>query len=180
MTLHIPIISTERLCLRKWQYPDYEPFISLNADPDVMKYFPKILNREESLAMIERIRISFETNNYGLYAVEHKISKEFLGFTGFSKPSFKISFTPCIEIGWRFKKDVWGNGYATEAASACLNYGFGELGFNQVFSFTTIGNLKSESVMKRIGMNKIGEFNHPSLDASSALRPHVLYEISKN
>src|SRR5699024_12133542 len=61
---------------------------------------------------------------FGLYAVEEKTNNEFIGFIGFHRATFEADFTPCIEIGWRLKKEAWGKGYATEGAASCLKYGF--------------------------------------------------------
>ena len=173
------IISTERLGLRRWQQSDLDPFAKMNSDEAVMKYFPAILNRNESIAMIQRIGDHFEKHRFGLYVVEEKKSGSFIGFTGFSIPSFEIFFTPCIEIGWRYQKEYWGKGFATEAAQACLQYGFNTLGFQQIFSFTAVLNLPSENLMRRIGMIKAGEFDHPKIDITNSICRHVLYRIDK-
>jgi ribosomal-protein-alanine N-acetyltransferase len=173
------IISTERLGLREWVEADIKPFAALNADADVMRYFPAILSYDQTDETVKRIRLQFKTHGYGLYAVEKKDTKEFIGFTGFSIPSFESFFTPCVEIGWRFKKEAWGKGYATEAARSCLAYGFEKLNLDKIVSFTAVINTPSENVMKRTGMNKTGEFNHPKIDMDSPLCRHVLYEIHK-
>lgn len=109
--------------------------------------------------------------------MEVKESKEFIGFIGFHRPSFEADFTPCIEIGWRLKRDAWGKGYATEGAKACLKYGFTELNFKEVYSFTAKINKPSEKVMKKIGMQYVKEFDHPKLEPNNKLCKHVLYVI---
>lgn len=171
------IIETNRLCLRSWLPTDIPLFIAMNKDLDVMQFFPKTLTDAESISFLERINLSFSKNGFGLFAVEEKITKEFLGFTGFSIPTFKMFFTPCVEIGWRFKKESWGKGFATEAALACLEYGVQKLGFNRIVSFTSTINKRSELVMQRIGMSYISAFNHPGIDRSHPLCEHVLYEL---
>lgn len=173
------LIDTPRLCLRRWIESDYEQFIEMNKDEEVMAYFPRPLTAVETLAMINRINVSFESNGFGLFAVEYKETKQFLGFTGFSVPGFQSFFTPCVEIGWRFKKDSWGRGFATEAAKACLDYGFEKMAFRKIVSFTSVLNQRSERVMQRIGMKYVTEFDHPQIAAGSRLCKHVLYEISK-
>ena len=172
------IITTERLGLRRWVDTDTQPFIEMNSDPDVMKYFPKLLSEEETLLMIQRIHHGFEKNGFGLFAVENKRTFELLGFTGFSIPGFESYFTPCIEIGWRYKKKAWGQGFATEAANACLQYGFSKLGFNKIVSFTATININSEKLMQRIGMKKMNEFDHPNIAKTHPVCRHVLYEIT--
>ena len=171
------IFSTERLNLRRWIYSDILPCIEMNEDNEVMKFFPKTQTADETLAMVQRINARFEENGFGFYVVEEKSTKYFLGFTGFGIPTFESFFTPCIEIGWRFKKDAWGKGYATEAAAGCLRYGFETLQFDKIVSFTSVLNTNSEKVMQRIGMIRIGEFDHPLIEPGDSLCRHVLYEL---
>ncbi len=173
------IISTERLVLRSWLPSDIEPFAKMNEDDDVMKYFPKKLNKNETIAWIEKNRLNFVNYQFGLFAVEHKLTKEFIGYTGFAVPTFESFFTPCVEIGWRYKKEVWGNGYATEAATACLAYGFDTLKFETIVSFTSLLNKRSEKLMQRIGMNYIADFDHPKIQKDNRLCRHVLYQSTK-
>jgi RimJ/RimL family protein N-acetyltransferase len=171
-----PVIFTERLGLRKWIDADFIPFAEINKDSEVMEYFPRLLTDNETSEMIKRINSHFDKYGFGLFAVEKLATKEFIGFTGFMVPTFDSFFTPCIEIGWRIKKTDWGKGYATEAAKACLHYGFKTLQFAKVYSFTSVINLRSEKVMQKIGMVKAGEFDHPNIPRDNPLCRHVLYE----
>src|SRR5664279_1898915 len=97
------IISTEGLGLRRWIDPDIKPFTEMNKDPAVMKYFPSLLTDQETFEMVQRVNRHFKKNNFGFFAVENKITKQFIGFTGFNIPTFDAFFTPCVEIGWRYK-----------------------------------------------------------------------------
>ncbi len=139
-----------------------------------MKYFPHPLTDNETNELIRGTNLHFDKYGFRLFAVEKLATKEFIGFMVTTFDSF---FTPCIEIGWRLKKEDWGNGYATEAANACLNYGFKTLQFDKVYSFTSTINLRSEKVMQKIGMVKTGEFNHPNIPRDNPLCRHILYEI---
>ncbi|MUT64899.1 GNAT family N-acetyltransferase [Paenibacillus sp. NEAU-GSW1] len=168
-------LETARLQLRDWEETDIEPFSRLNADEEVMKYFPKTLSTEETKVFYESIVSEFKECGFGLYAVEIKESKEFIGFIGFHRANFEADFTPCIEIGWRLKQEAWGKGYATEGAKACLQYGFDKLGFTDVYSFTADVNAPSKSVMTKIGMSFLKTFNHPKVDRNSPLYRHVLF-----
>ncbi len=171
------MIETERLVLRRWQEKDREPFAALNADPEVMEYFPATLTRERSDALADRVAAEFDDCGFGLWAVE--LSGTFIGFTGLSVPRFTAHFTPCVEIGWRLARSAWGHGYATEAARAALRHGFGELGLKEIVSFTARQNMRSQRVMERIGMTRDpeGDFDHPALAEDSPLRRHVLYRV---
>jgi hypothetical protein len=85
-------------------------------------------------ALADRIEVGFGEHGFGLWAVE--AAGTFIGFTGLSVPRFTAPFTPCVEIGWRLARSAWGYGYATEAARAVLEEGFGRLGLAEIVSFT--------------------------------------------
>jgi len=171
-------IETPRLILRQWEEADKEPYIQLNLDKEVMEFFPGVATSEETLAQIDRFSKRVADTGYGFFAVERKDNNEFIGFTGLSVPGFESDFTPCIEIGWRLSKANWNQGFATEAAKACLKYGFDTLKFDDIYSFTSIHNTRSEHVMKKIGMIKQGLFEHPLIEEGHFLKRHVLYRIS--
>jgi ribosomal-protein-alanine N-acetyltransferase len=149
----------------------------MNQDPMVMRYFPRLATPEESGAMVKLINAFFDEHGYGLFAIELKATGDFIGYTGFTQPGFESWFTPCTEIGWRLRKEFWGQGYATEAAKACLECGFGQFGLKEIYSFTAVLNTPSERVMQRIGMTKVGEFDYPKVEEGHPLRKHVLYKI---
>lgn len=172
-------LTTDRLLLRNWRDSDRAPFAALNADPAVMEHFPAPQTREQSDALIDRNLPLIEERGWGLWALEVRETGEFIGFTGLSVPSFDAHFMPAVEIGWRLVKDAWGNGYASEAARAALEHGFGPAGLDEIVSFTAIPNVPSQRVMQRIGMVQDGEFDHPRLPDGHRLQRHVLYRISR-
>ncbi|MFC4534722.1 GNAT family N-acetyltransferase [Sphaerisporangium dianthi] len=173
------MLKTGRLILRRWREDDLEPFAELNADPEVMEHFPFTLTREQSDAMAGRIMAAFDEHGFGLWAVEVAGSGEFIGFTGLAVQSFEAHFTPAVEVGWRLRRKAWGQGYATEAATASLEYAFGPAGLARVISMTSTTNLRSQAVMRRLGMTRdaADDFDHPSIDEGSPLRRHVLYRL---
>ncbi|HEU4718851.1 MAG TPA: GNAT family N-acetyltransferase [Bacteroidia bacterium] len=172
------LFSSARLSFRAFSETDIGAFARLNADPDVMRYFPSVMTKEESRAAAKRITGHFEKYGYGYYSVFEKATEEFIGLIGFGHPQFESWFTPCVEIGWRMNKAFHGKGYATEGALACFGYGKKNFALSTVFSFTAVINKPSENVMKRIGMEKEGGFDHPLIAESSPLRRHVLYRIN--
>jgi RimJ/RimL family protein N-acetyltransferase len=177
----VATLESSRLRLRDWQDADLAPFAALNADPRVMEYFPRPLDRAESDAAVVRIRAHFARRGFGLWAVEAPGVAEFVGFVGLSVPSFEAHFTPCVEIGWRLAREFWGRGYATEAALAVLNHGFGTLGLAEIVSFTAAANARSRAVMERIGMHRsdADDFDNPNLSPGHPLRRHVLYRLGR-
>jgi RimJ/RimL family protein N-acetyltransferase len=174
-----PVLRTERLVLRPWRDADLAPFAALNADPEVMRYFPATLSRAESDAVAGRIRESFAARGFGNWAVEVPGVTPFAGFVGLSVPRFDAPFMPCVEIGWRLARACWGKGYASEAARAALDFGFASLKLPEIVSFTVVANLPSRRVMERLGMrhDPSGDFDHPVLAAGHPLRRHVLYRL---
>jgi RimJ/RimL family protein N-acetyltransferase len=171
--------ETERLRLRGWREEDRAPFAALNADPEVMRWFPGTLSRAESDALADRLQAALEDAGWGLWAVERMADQEFLGFTGLARVDFEAPFAPAIEIGWRFARDAWGHGYATEAAQAVARRALGPMELPELVSFTAAGNTRSRAVMERLGMRQDGEFDHPRLPAGHELRRHVLYRLAR-
>lgn len=176
----LPVLKTGRLILRPWQESDREPFAASNADPEVMRFFPRTLSREESNFIADRIIEKFSLTGYGLFAAELSATGQFLGYVGLWTADFSEPFTPCIEIGWRLAKEFWGKGYAPEGARACLGFGFNHKNLKEIFSFTSAVNTPSIRVMEKIGLRRdtSGDFDHPNLSPDSPLCRHVLYRLT--
>ncbi len=174
-------IETKRLLLRNWEANDREPFARLNSDPRVMEFLPARLSPNESDRMADRIENHFRQHGFGLYALELRQERAFIGFAGLSIPAFDARFTPCVEIGWRLSAEYWGQGLATEAAGAVVRFAFESLALDALVSFTVPANIRSRRVMEKIGMtrNPAEDFDHPQLPAGHPLRPHVLYRLRR-
>ena len=174
-------LRTDRLSLRQWRDADREPFAALNADPEVMEFMPRCLERSECEAIIGRIRDHFVRRGFGWWAVETLDGGDFVGFVGISVPRFEAHFTPCVEVGWRLARAHWGRGYATEAARAAIGFGFEQAGLDEVVSFTAVINQRSQSVMQRLGMARdpAEDFDHPTLPPDHRLCRHVLYRMDR-
>ncbi len=163
------VIRTERLLLREWTAADREPFAALCADPEVMAHFPSVLTREQADAWADEATAHFAAHGYGLWAVEAE--GRFAGFTG-------LRWTDALggrdhEVGWRLARWAWGHGWASEAATAAVVVGLQHV--PEVVSFTALTNERSWGVMERIGMRRVGEFDHPKLPEGHRLRRHVRY-----
>ena len=170
--------ESSRLIFRDWKEEDLDVFRKMNCDNQGMEYFPNTLSHGETDSFYQKIQEEFRQYGYGLFAVEIKNANEFIGFIGFHWSRIHLGSGSFLEIGWRLKKEAWGKGFATEGAKECLAYGFNHLGFNELYSFTSELNTRSENVMKKIGMTQKMEFNHPQRDLSSSLCKHVLYHIT--
>ncbi|MFH8405758.1 GNAT family N-acetyltransferase [Streptomyces sp. NPDC018019] len=170
-------LRTDRLLLRRWQDSDLAPWAAMNADPEVREHLGDLLTREQSDASVERFRAEFDRRGYGWWAVEVRATGEFIGFAGLDRVDDGMPFTG-VEIGWRLARPAWGRGYATEAARAALAFGFDTLALPEILAVTTAANVRSQAVMRRIGMtrNPADDFDDPTAP-EGPLRPSVLYRI---
>ena len=157
-----------------------EPFAQLNADPEVMRFFPRRLTPGEVEALVTRIETHFDHHGFGFWAVESRTTGELIGLTGLSIPSFAAPFMPTVEIGWRLARRFWGHGYATEGAIAALRFGFENLDLPEIVAFTAQVNGRSIAVMERLGMKRYpdDDFDHPALPPGHPLQRHVLYRLT--
>ena len=173
-------LRTERLLVRQWRESDIEPFARLNADPEVTRYLGGVRTRERSVAWVQAARTEIEERGWGLWAVEVPGTVGCIGFVGLTPLPPEVPQAPGIEVGWRLAREHWGHGYATEAARAALDFGFEELGLDEIVSMTAAANLRSRRVMERLEMtyNPADDFEHP-LVTDPALQPHVLYRLSR-
>jgi RimJ/RimL family protein N-acetyltransferase len=170
-------IHTERLVMRRWRDSDRAPFAALNADPEVMRYFPSTLDRADSDRSIDRFERRLDEQGYGLWALEFRGTGEFIGFTGLNPMPEGVPGAGDQEIGWRLARHAWHNGYATEAARAALDVALNRVGLPVVWSMTAVLNRPSRAVMERLGMVRHGLFDHPTVEVGHRLRPHVVYRI---
>ena len=174
------MLKTERLILRQWTNDDLASFSNISGDAEVMEFYPKPLTEEEGYSLGARFQSLINERGWGFWAIEIPGQKKFIGFVGLHIPKENLPFSPCVEIGWRLAKEYWNQGYATEAAQESLSYAFAKLNLNEVVSFTTLANLRSQAVMQKIGMSNTGDnFMHPDIDVTHPQCEHVLYKINK-
>ncbi|MEO9966716.1 MAG: GNAT family N-acetyltransferase [Reichenbachiella sp.] len=173
------LFESERLGFRNWKDSDLPLMSAVSADPEVMEFFPSITTTEQSKEFISRMNTMFDERGYCYFAVEEISSSRFIGFIGLCYQNYESEITPCVDIGWRLDKRFWQRGYATEGAQACLRYGFEVLKLESIKSIASLINIKSINVMKKIGMKKITEFNHPNLIEHEKLKRCACYEIHR-
>ena len=157
------IFTSDRIGFREWKDEDIESMSSLNADPDVMRYFPGTQTEEATLALIERMRNQYNKNGFCYFAVDLLETKAFMGCIGCAEQFFESPYTPCIDIGWRLHKAYWHKGLATEGAQRCQQFMLDEHGITDIKAFAPKVNTPSINVMQKIGMRYVGEFKHPAL-----------------
>ena len=175
-------LRTKRTLLRQWKDSDLPAWCAMNADPEVRRYFPNVHTAEEARAEASRVRELIVQRGWGFWALELPGVTPFAGCVGLMVPTFEAPFTPAVEVGWRLSREAWGQGYATEAARAALEFAFKHLDLDEIVSLTTITNEPSQKVMQRLGMQRDprDDFDHPRIAAGHPLRRHVLYRVVRH
>jgi RimJ/RimL family protein N-acetyltransferase len=171
------VIETARLILRPFRDADRDAFAALNADPRVGDWLGGPIDLAASDATIARISRHIGEHGFGFWAAERKADARLIGMIGLKHMAPELPPAPAFEAGWRLSTDVWGQGYAAEGAQAALDWGFTQLGADEIIAITAVGNLRSRAVMQRIGMVEQPQraFDHPNLAEGHPLRRHVVY-----
>lgn len=174
------IIETERLILRTWEKRDAQAYYEINQDKKVIEFLLGPLTMNQVNDFIPAVNQHQEKHGYTLWATELKKTGALIGFIGLNYVPWESHFTPGVEIGWRLGSQYWGQGYATEGAQTCLQYGFEVGKLKEIVSFTVPMNVRSLRVMQKIGLRHDvhGDFAHPKLPADHQLSKHVLYRLT--
>lgn len=164
-----PIIETFRCYLRQLTIDDTTHFYNLNSDPEVIQY-----TGDKTFESIEVARQFLQNYNpyqeygYGRWAVIQKETNAFLGWCGL-KYSHELNE---VDLGFRFHKKYWNQGYATETAKACLEYGFNQLHLTKIVGRAMEANAASVKVLEKIGMTFV-------MKCKFELHDGVLYQKTK-
>jgi RimJ/RimL family protein N-acetyltransferase len=154
----------------------------MQSDPQVMEFLMPVPDRAASDAVADRIERHLAAHGFGLWVVDVPGVTDFAGYAGLVHVPYEAPFTPAVEIGWRFLRAHWGQGYATEAARQCLAFGFEALGLDAIVAITVPANRRSRAVMERLGMTRVagGDFDLPPIPEGHPLCRQVLYRISRS
>ncbi|SBT46382.1 GNAT family N-acetyltransferase [Micromonospora auratinigra] len=168
-------IETARLVMRGWRDSDLSPWTAMNADPQVREHLGPLLTPEQAAASMRSFQEDLDRNGFGFWAVEVRDTGQFIGFAGLDVVDEGMPFTG-VEAGWRLSRAAWGHGYATEAGLAVLRYGFDTVGLAEILAVTTRTNLRSQAVMRRLGMttDPHEDFDDPEV-SEGPLRRCVLF-----
>lgn len=178
-------ITTSRLILRPFRDEDRPANAEIFADPEVRRFALGTLDREAANVRLDRSIAEYDKRGFGVLAVEDRHDGSFigsLGLTGFGAAlKAAIPSQPGLQIVWQLARRVWGRGLATEGALAVLDYAQRDLGQTEIVAITASTNTPSRRVMTKIGMHHepADDFMHPDIPAGHALRPHVLYRITR-
>jgi RimJ/RimL family protein N-acetyltransferase len=144
------ILETRRLLLREFVPQDANALVAVLGDPVAMQYYPAPFDRTEVDAWIRRNRARYFDPGFGLWAMLLKDSGELIGDCGCFVRELEGNVE--FEMGWHVRRDLWGRGYATEAARHCIEYAFSSLGAERIIALVRPENLSSCRVAEKIGM----------------------------
>ena len=193
----VTMIETARLALRRPTEDDLEPLAAINADQEVMRFIGDgtIKSREQTAAGLARGIQEWDERGFGMFSVdlrdgeqdgeqdaeqdgekvaEQRAGSQFIGWVALTPPAYLPEVMPAVEIGYRLARKHWGRGYATEAGTAALRFGFEECGFDRIVSIRDVGNDASRRVMEKLGLT----FDHETVAPASQQRVAV-YEITR-
>ncbi len=169
------LIETARLIIRELQPTDVEGMFDLDSNPEVHQYLGNhpVQTKDEIAMVIDFIRQQYKDHGIGRWAMVDKETNEFIGWTGFKYITEAINKqVNYYDLGYRLRKKYWGKGLATEAGIACLNYGFNQLGYREVFAMADCANDGSNRILRKLGFTGIETFDWEG-------EPHFWYRLDK-
>ncbi|NND94779.1 MAG: GNAT family N-acetyltransferase [Flavobacteriales bacterium] len=167
------IFKSPRLGFRTWLDTDIDVMARISSNPEVMRYFPNTQDHAHTERFVHEMNRHFDQYGYCYYAVDELTTGHFIGFIGMKW--VELDFDSFTDIGWRLAPSFWGQGYATEGAIRCLDFGNKDLGLERIFAIAPKANTPSVAVMKKAGMKFLREFAHTLLEGHIELRNCVLY-----
>ncbi len=163
-------LETTRLILRRLTPDDADAIFAIIGDPVAMKHYTQTFTPEDAVEWVDRNLRRYENDGCGMLAVLLKSSGEMIGDCGIAQQMVEGELM--LEVGYHFRRDQWGHGYATEAARACMDYAFRELGAERIVSLIRPENEPSRRVAERNGMSVEKQVMHAGL-------PHLLYVMTR-
>ncbi|HZY97950.1 MAG TPA: GNAT family N-acetyltransferase [Candidatus Baltobacteraceae bacterium] len=167
-------LHTERLRLRRYRKDDFESAFRLTNDPRVMRYYPAPFDRDRVTRMLENVLRSYDERGYSVLVVERATDGAYLGQIGLLHWD-DVDGREDVEVAYMLVPEAWGAGYATEAARACRDWAFEQLGADRVVSFISVENEPSMRVAERNGMTRLKRLNENRLGI-----PIYVYAIARD
>ena len=155
------VLETARLRLRRFRREDVDAIFAIISDSVAMQYYPKAFGRRDAMGWVERNLRRYQDDGYGLFAVTLKSSADVIGDCGIVQKN--VEGEVAMEVGYHFRRDQWGHGYATEAARGCMGMAFRDFGAEKVISLIRPENMPSRRVAERNGMKIEREVIHYGL-----------------
>jgi len=167
----MPVLQTPRLSLREFEPEDLDALATILSDAETMRYYPMSFDRAAVADWIQRNRTRYANDGFGLWAMILKSTCELIGDCGLVQQS--VDGVEEIEIGYHVRRDLWGQGYGSEAARACRDYGFANLRVDRLISLIRPENLASRRVAEKNGMTIWKEVTRANL-------LHYVYAIKRD
>ena len=171
------MIETPRLILRGWREADVAPFHAMGQDEEVMRYLGPLTTLDQARAAYKRCVARQAEAGCCFWAIERKSDAAFLGFCGLQQGYDFLEGE--IEIGWRLRRDTWGQGYAREAAQGVLAFAFGQLGMDRIYAQTSEANRGSWALMEKLGMTRRADLDYPDPDYPPEDNPTMVYQLAR-
>ena len=167
----MPVLESPRLSLREFQLEDLDALAAILSDRETMRYYPMSFDRAAVADWIQRNRTRYANDGYGLWAMILKSTCELIGDCGLVRQS--VDAVDEIEIGYHVRRDLWNQGYASEAARACRDFGFANLEVDRLISLIRPENIASRRVAEKNGMTVWKEVTRVDL-------LHYVYAIKRD
>lgn len=165
------ILETSRLILREFCSDDADALARVLSDPETMRFYPAPYDRAGVEEWIARNLRRYADDGHGLWAMILKETSELIGDCGLTVQ--EVDGSTEIEVGYHVRRDLWGQGLATEAARACRDYGFARLPVERLISLIRPENLSSRRVAEKNGMTIWKEVTRQNLQ-------HLVYAIRRD
>lgn len=164
------VLETQRVILREFVTEDADALARVLSDPEAMRYYPMSFDRKAVEEWIARNQRRYAMDGHGLWAMDLKSAGDMIGDCGITLQEVDGESLP--EIGYHLRRNMWGQGLASEAACTCRDYGFRQLKVDALISLIRPGNVPSRRVAERIGMKVWKETTRSGL-------LHLVYRIQR-
>lgn len=173
------MIETARLILRPWVEADLPILAAFSTDPVLMHHFGRPELLDDSVERLARMQRFDREHGFSFRAVVRKADGQVIGNCGLKPLTIPWPEPTDIEIGWLFRQDCWGQGYAVEAATPMLAQGLERA--PRVIAITAATNIASQRVMQKLGMThrESLDFDHPDVAEGHFARRHVTYAMDR-
>ncbi len=172
-------VTTGRLALSRFSASDLDELARVFSHPEVWHFpYRRAMTRDETAAFLEGQLAEWDELGFGCWVARTLAGGAVIGYVGLSVPNFLPEILPAVEVGWRFAPTHWGQGYATEGASAALTEGFTTLGLERIVAVPETPNAASVRVAERLGMRLVRPVTIPANERRGELAG-LLFEMGR-